>query len=344
MTSSLAARRDYRVADLSLAPFGRKEIHLAEHEMPGLRALRKEFGPSKPLQGARISGSLHMTIQTAVLIETLVELGAEVRWASCKSSRPGSRAAEVRSAGRHGRRDKGVPVVAWKARTWRVWVLEQMMTWPAGQGTARAEHDLDDGGDATLDHKAAESRRRRVPDPTSAPNPEFAIVRVCETIVEDRSQEWTRQSDRGVQRRPPPASCVSARCTAWRVASRRAKSTTRDKEQVRQLLGRHSIVDAIAGARSCRWQSCRGRGMGMWERAEPALKGKVAASSSRGRPSWPRPDGGLPVTTPMRWSRCRHLRVTPATTHHHGRPHAPMKHNAIVCNTPLEASRSRVSS
>ena len=83
MTSSLAARKDYRVADLSLAPFGRKEIHLAEHEMPGLRALRKEFGASKPLKGARISGSLHMTIQTAVLIETLTHLGAEVRWASC---------------------------------------------------------------------------------------------------------------------------------------------------------------------------------------------------------------------------------------------------------------------
>ena len=79
MTASTAARRDFRVADLSLAPFGRKEIHLAEHEMPGLRALRKEYGPSKPLAGARISGSLHMTIQTAVLIETLVELGAEVR-------------------------------------------------------------------------------------------------------------------------------------------------------------------------------------------------------------------------------------------------------------------------
>ena len=83
MTTSLAARRDFRVADLSLAPFGRKEILLAEHEMPGLRALRAEFGASKPLAGARISGSLHMTIQTAVLIETLVELGAEVRWASC---------------------------------------------------------------------------------------------------------------------------------------------------------------------------------------------------------------------------------------------------------------------
>ena len=81
--SSTGERRDFRVADLSLAPFGRKEIHLAEHEMPGLRALRKEYGPLKPLAGARISGSLHMTIQTAVLIETLVELGAEVRWASC---------------------------------------------------------------------------------------------------------------------------------------------------------------------------------------------------------------------------------------------------------------------
>src|SRR4029078_11040247 len=83
MPSPLPARRDFRVADLSLAPFGRREIHLAEHEMPGLRALRKEFGPSKPLAGARISRALHMTIQTAVLIETLTELGAEVRWASC---------------------------------------------------------------------------------------------------------------------------------------------------------------------------------------------------------------------------------------------------------------------
>ena len=83
MSTSFADRKDFRVADLSMAPFGRKEIHLAEHEMPGLRALRKEYGVTKPLKGARISGSLHMTIQTAVLIETLVELGAEVRWASC---------------------------------------------------------------------------------------------------------------------------------------------------------------------------------------------------------------------------------------------------------------------
>ena len=100
--SSLAARRDYRVADLSLAPFGRKEIHLAEHEMPGLRALRKEFGPLKPLAGARISGSLHMTIQTAVLIETLVELGAEVRWASCNIFSTQDHAAAAVVVGPHG--------------------------------------------------------------------------------------------------------------------------------------------------------------------------------------------------------------------------------------------------
>ena len=100
---SVAARRDFRVADLSLAPFGRKEILLAEHEMPGLRALRAELGPSKPLAGARISGSLHMTIQTAVLIETLVELGAEVRWASCNIFSTQDHAAAAVASGRTGR-------------------------------------------------------------------------------------------------------------------------------------------------------------------------------------------------------------------------------------------------
>ena len=107
--SPVAARRDYRVADLSLAPFGRKEILLAEHEMPGLRALRAEFGASKPLAGARISGSLHMTIQTAVLIETLVELGAEVRWASCNifSTQDHAAAAVVVGPARHAGRSAG---------------------------------------------------------------------------------------------------------------------------------------------------------------------------------------------------------------------------------------------
>ena len=127
MSSTLAARRDFRVADLSLAPFGLKEILLAEHEMPGLRALRAEFGASKPLAGARISGSLHMTIQTAVLIETLVELGAEVRWASCNIFSTQDHAAAAIAAA-------GVPVFAWKGETleeyW--WCTEQALNWPDG--------------------------------------------------------------------------------------------------------------------------------------------------------------------------------------------------------------------
>jgi adenosylhomocysteinase len=184
MTSTLAARRDYRVADLSMAPFGRKEIHLAEHEMPGLRALRKEFGPTKPLKGARISGSLHMTIQTAVLIETLVELGAEVRWASCNIFSTQDHAAAAVAVGPEGTVDEpnGVPVFAWKGETleeyW--WCTEQMMTWPANaDGSENGPNMiLDDGGDATmLLHKGAEFEKSgEVPDPTSASNPEFAIV------------------------------------------------------------------------------------------------------------------------------------------------------------------------
>ena len=172
-------KHDYRVADLSLAPFGRKEIHLAEHEMPGLRWLRREFGPSKPLAGARISGSLHMTIQTAVLIETLVELGAEVRWASCNIFSTQDHAAAAVVVGPEGTAEnpQGVPVFAWKGETleeyW--WCTEQMMTWPDG---GHANMILDDGGDATLlVHKGAEYERKgEVPDPTSASNPELAIV------------------------------------------------------------------------------------------------------------------------------------------------------------------------
>jgi adenosylhomocysteinase len=178
-SSSLAARKDYRVADLSMAPFGRKEIHLAEHEMPGLRALRKEYGPTKPLKGARISGSLHMTIQTAVLIETLVELGAEVRWASCNIFSTQDHAAAAVVVGPNGTVDdpQGVPCFAWKGETLEEYwfCTEQMMTWPDGDGPNMI---LDDGGDATmLLHKGAEFEKTgEVPDPTSATNPEFAIV------------------------------------------------------------------------------------------------------------------------------------------------------------------------
>ncbi|MFM7890596.1 MAG: adenosylhomocysteinase, partial [Actinomycetota bacterium] len=118
-SSTFAQRKDYRVADVSLAPFGRKEIHLAEHAMPGLRALCKEYGASKPLQGARISGSLHMTVQTAVLIETLVELGAQVRWASCNIFSTQDHAAAAVAVGPNGSVESpdGVPVFAWEGET-----------------------------------------------------------------------------------------------------------------------------------------------------------------------------------------------------------------------------------
>ena len=193
--SSFAQRRDWRVADLSLAPFGRKEIHLAEHEMPGLRALRKEFGKSKPLKGARISGSLHMTIQTAVLIETLIELGAEVRWASCNIFSTQDHAAAAVVVGPNGSVDEpnGVPVFAWKGETleeyW--WATDQMMTWPDGDGPNMI---LDDGGDATmLLHKGVEYEATgAVPDPTSASNPELAIVLgLLQRTLKTHPKKWT---------------------------------------------------------------------------------------------------------------------------------------------------------
>ncbi len=141
---------DFKVADLSLAEFGRKEIRLAEHEMPGLMALRREYADVLPLKGARISGSLHMTVQTAVLIETLVALGAEVRWASCNIFSTQDHAAAATVVGPHGTPEepKGVPIFAWKGETleeyW--WAAEQMLTWP-GEPTNMI---LDDGGDATM--------------------------------------------------------------------------------------------------------------------------------------------------------------------------------------------------
>ena len=197
-SSTFAQRKDYRVADISLAPFGRKEIHLAEHEMPGLRALRKEYGASKPLKGARISGSLHMTVQTAVLIETLVELGAEVRWASCNIFSTQDHSAAAVAVGPHGTVEEpnGVPVFAWKGETleeyW--WATEQMMTWPDGDGPNMI---LDDGGDATLLlHKGVEyERTSQVPDPTTASNPELAIVLgLLQRTLKTDPTKWTRMA------------------------------------------------------------------------------------------------------------------------------------------------------
>ncbi|MDX6275384.1 MAG: adenosylhomocysteinase [Frankiales bacterium] len=149
---------DFKVADLSLAEFGRKEIRLAEHEMPGLMAMRAEYGASKPLTGARITGSLHMTVQTAVLIETLVELGAQVRWVSCNIFSTQDHAAAAVAVGPNGTVDnpQGVPVFAWKGETleeyW--WCTTQVVTWPDGGGPNMI---LDDGGDVTLlIHKGVE--------------------------------------------------------------------------------------------------------------------------------------------------------------------------------------------
>src|ERR1700754_2032 len=150
LTPDVSNGIDYKVADLSLAEFGRKEIRLAEHEMPGLMSLRREYHDVQPLKGARISGSLHMTIQTAVLIETLVSLGAEVRWASCNIFSPQDHAAAAVVVGPHGTPEdpQGVPVFAWKGESleeyW--WAAEQMLTWP----NEPANMILDDGGDATM--------------------------------------------------------------------------------------------------------------------------------------------------------------------------------------------------
>jgi adenosylhomocysteinase len=194
---------DFRVADLSLAEFGRKEITLAEHEMPGLMSLRREYGEQQPLRGARITGSLHMTIQTAVLIETLVSLGAEVRWASCNIFSTQDHAAAAVAVGPDGTVDapSGIPVFAWKGETleeyW--WCTEQALSWPDGGPNML----LDDGGDATLlVHKGVEFERAgAVPDPASADSEEFRIVlALLERSLEEDPGRWTRVAEgiRGV--------------------------------------------------------------------------------------------------------------------------------------------------
>ncbi len=170
---------DFKVADLSLAEFGRNEIRLAEHEMPGLMAMRAEYGESKPLAGSRITGSLHMTIQTAVLIETLVALGADVRWASCNIFSTQDHAAAAIAVGPDGTPDdpQGIPVFAWKGETleeyW--WCTDQALTWPGEDGPTAI---LDDGGDATLlIHKGLEFEKAgSVPDPSTADSEEYAVV------------------------------------------------------------------------------------------------------------------------------------------------------------------------
>jgi adenosylhomocysteinase len=189
---------DYKVADLALAEFGRKEITLAEHEMPGLMALRREYSEVRPLAGARISGSLHMTVQTAVLIETLVDLGADVRWCSCNIFSTQDHAAAAVAVGRYGtvEEPKGVPVFAWKGETlpeyW--WCTDQMLRWPDGEGPNMI---LDDGGDATLlIHKGVQYEKAGVVPPTQDDDSEEyqVVLDLLRQSLANDAQYWTRTS------------------------------------------------------------------------------------------------------------------------------------------------------
>ena len=187
------AVQDYKVADISLAEFGRKEIELAEHEMPGLMAIREEYARTQPLKGARVTGSLHMTIQTAVLIETLAKLGAEVRWASCNIfSTQDHAAAAIAHA--------GFPVFAWKGETleeyW--WCTKEALNFPEGGPNLL----VDDGGDATLlihmgcEAEEAYARKRVLPDPDKADNEEMAIIlKVLRDELQSDPQRWHRMAE-----------------------------------------------------------------------------------------------------------------------------------------------------
>ncbi|HLT31573.1 MAG TPA: adenosylhomocysteinase [Myxococcaceae bacterium] len=199
-TSTDAKRPPFKVADLSLAELGRKEITLAEHEMPGLMALREEYAGKFPLKGAKIMGSLHMTVQTAVLIETLVDLGADVRWVSCNifSTQDSAAAAVVVGRGGTVEDPKGVPVFAWKGETlpeyW--WCTEQALMWPDGSGPNML---LDDGGDATLlIHKGAEFEKAgKIPefDPENDPEEYGVILELLRQEAVANPGRWTRVAE-----------------------------------------------------------------------------------------------------------------------------------------------------
>ena len=184
------AFKDFKVADIKLADWGRKEIAIAETEMPGLMALREEFGAKQPLKGARITGSLHMTIQTAVLIETLVALGAQVRWASCNIFSTQDHAAAAIAAA-------GIPVFAWKGETleeyW--WCTEQCLNWPNGEAPNMI---LDDGGDATLlIHKGVEFEKAgKVPDAKANDNEEWKVIlSVLKRTLASDNKKWQRMAE-----------------------------------------------------------------------------------------------------------------------------------------------------
>src|SRR6186713_1079145 len=194
-----AGREPYKVKDLGLAEFGRKEIRLAEHEMPGLMTLRTRYGASKPLAGAKVMGSLHMTVQTAVLIETLTELGADVRWVSCNIFSTQDHAAAAVVVGRPEtggtvQNPKGTPVFAWKGETleeyW--WCTSEALLWPDGSGPTQI---VDDGGDATLFvHKALEyGTADKVPafDAEKEPEEWGVILKSLSTELSKNPGRWT---------------------------------------------------------------------------------------------------------------------------------------------------------
>jgi adenosylhomocysteinase len=194
MTPETATKLDYKVADISLADYGRKEMDMAEHEMPGLMQTRAEYADAQPLKGARITGSLHMTIQTAVLIETLTALGAEVRWCSCNIFSTQDHAAAATVVGKDGTPEdpKGVPVFAWKGETlaeyW--WCTQRALVWPDGGPNLI----LDDGGDATmLVHKGTEYEAAgAAPDPSTGESEEFVhFLTLLNKSLEEDAQRWT---------------------------------------------------------------------------------------------------------------------------------------------------------
>ena len=256
-----AEQPPFKVADLSLAEFGRKEIRLAEHEMPGLMAVREEYGEAKPLAGARITGSLHMTIQTAVLIETLVALGAQVRWASCNIFSTQDHAAAAVAVGPDGTPDdpRGVPVFAWKGETlpeyW--WCTEQALTWPGagldGQEPAGPNLLLDDGGDATLlVHRGAEFEAAgQVPTPADDDPEEWGVILgVLRASLAADPRKWskiasgisgvTEETTTGVHRLYEMARAGTLRFPAINVNDSVTKSKFDNKYGCR-----HSLVDGI---------------------------------------------------------------------------------------------------
>jgi adenosylhomocysteinase len=244
----------YKVADIYLAGFGRKEIQLAEHEMPGLMAVRKEYAEQQPLRGARITGSLHMTVQTAVLIETLTALGAQVRWASCNIFSTQDHAAAAAAVGPDGTPDdpKGIPVFAWKGETleeyW--WCTEQALTWPGGEAPNMI---LDDGGDATLFvHKGADYEQAgAVPSPAESDSEEWKVIldRLRNSLA-DSPGKWTKtaqsikgvteETTTGVHRLYEMAKAGTLRFPAINVNDSVTKSKFDNKYGCR-----HSLVDGI---------------------------------------------------------------------------------------------------